>query len=129
MRFYGTLTPSFWAFRGNVAVPNTATGNCKQFLAVALDPKKSQPMATRIAHIGVILEFTHLLHQGDVLFPPEPGRVAGMSESFDNALSETGLTRTKASSLTGKLRFLSSHTAGVSSAASARERTKRGYGH
>ena len=55
-----TTTPSCSAVRGNVAEPKTATGN------------------SRIAYIGVILVFTHILPKEDLEFPPQPGRVEGL---------------------------------------------------
>ena len=81
-------------------------------LGTLLDPKKSQRMSSEPSYIGVLLDLSNLLSGGVLRILPKEGRVEGILKKIDDIFAEDSLSPAEASSLMGKLNFLSSHAAG-----------------
>lgn len=81
-------------------------------LGTRLDSNKAQLMASRVAYIGVVLDFQHALGKGSMQILPKEGRLPSIAKSIEQILASNQLKASDASSLMGKLNFLSTHAAG-----------------
>ena len=84
----------------------------QSLLGTALDSAKSQKMAPAFNYIGVAFVLHQLLSHGVLVLLPKAGRLESILEMAQNIWWEKRLSSSLASSLMGKLNFLSSHVAG-----------------